>query len=117
MAIPRKSLKIPRSHAFSAQKGCCYYCGQPMWKRDPGELVTKYSITLRQAKLLQCTGEHLVAHKDGGSSKSQNIVASCYFCNSRRHYGGRKEIQPEQYKARVIGRLSKGRWHGLALIG
>ena len=116
MPKPRKSLKKPRSLAFVVQKGSCYYCGQPMWNADPLALISKYSISHRQAKLLQCTGEHLVAHKDGGSCLPENIVAVCHFCNSHRHGNRKKEILPAQYRELVQKRLVKGGWHGLNLV-
>ncbi len=85
MAKPRKSLVKPRSIAFTRQAGYCFYCSQPMWSENPHEFASKHKITLGQAKRFQCTGEHLQAHQDGGSSKQHNIVAACLFCNQKRH--------------------------------
>lgn len=81
----RKSLVRPRLIAYSQQLGLCFYCSCPMWSKDPIVFVSKYGITLPQAKALECTGEHLEAHKDGGSSSQSNIVAACKFCNQGRH--------------------------------
>lgn len=52
MANYRKSLKNPRSQAFHAQHGRCYYCNQPMWTKTPLELVSRFRINQSQAKLL-----------------------------------------------------------------
>ena len=112
----RKSLKTPRSVAYSLQNGCCYYCNQPMCDNDPEKFATKHNITPGQAKLLRCTGEHLIPHQDGGTSKSDNIVAACLFCNSHRHKYNRQEIHPEAYKKLARNRLSTGHWHGLNLV-
>ena len=111
----RKSLVTSRSRAFSAQNGDCYYCNQPMWKNDPSELTSKYGIALHQAMYLQCTGEHLVAHKDGGGTGEKNIVAACKFCNLQRHKR-KDDVAPQQFLHLVQQRLSKGRWHGIRLI-
>lgn len=112
----RKSLKVPRTLSFAAQNGHCYYCHQPMWESGLHTFITKYSISTPQANLLRCTGEHLLAHKDGGTSKSDNIVAACHYCNYRRHWHRKKEILPAQYRALVLKRLAVGRWHGLNLV-
>jgi len=115
MAKSRKSLVNPRIHAFKKQNGCCYYCNQLMWMISPDELMCKYNITVGQASLLQCTGEHLVAHKDGGGATQCNIVAACWYCNSRRHRRVRI-VDPENYKRRVQSRLNRGGWHGIQIV-
>jgi len=46
-----------------------------MWTNNPLKFALKYNATLSQVKRFQCTGEHLVAHQDGGSSAPHNIVA------------------------------------------
>ena len=113
MSKPRKSLVIPRSNAFSHQNGYCYYYGQPMWNGNPKSFANKYKLTLPQTKSFQCTGEHLIAHQDGGSSSQQNIVAACWFCNQQRH---RKKVvpSPDQYKKFIQHQMSKNRWHSYA---
>ena len=114
MAKSRKSLVKPRSIAFTRQAGRCFYCSQPMWSETPIEFASKHKITLGQAKRFQCTGEHLIAHQDGGTSTQKNIVAACLFCNQKRHQ--RKEApHPEQYKELIHHRMNQGRWHDLRL--
>jgi len=115
MAKSRKSLAKPRSTAFSNQNGNCYYCKQPMCSDDPLGFSAKHGVSLRQTKILQFTGEHLVPHKDGGSSTRDNIVAVCRFCNQLRHKRNAAP-SPEQYKKMVRFRMSQGRWHGLRLV-
>jgi hypothetical protein len=115
MAINRNSLKKPRSHAFSSQRGRCYYCRQPMWQKQPEELTSKFPLTYGQAKMLRCTGEHLVAHGEGGSCKRKNIVAACHYCNQHRHRR-KAPLSPEQFGNHVRLRLKCGRWHRLNLV-
>lgn len=106
----RKSLKRPRSIAYVRQAGLCFYCNSPMCSGDPNEFAAKCGITPTQAKVLQCTGEHLEAHKDGGKSVQTNIVAACRWCNQRRH--SRKVAPPpDHYKQLVSKRMAANRWH------
>jgi len=114
MSKKRNSLKRPRLSAFSKQNGCCFYCRQPMWADDPSALVSEYGISIGDAKQLKCTGEHLIAHKDGGNSGKENIVAACWFCNKQRH-NRKTDLTSEQYKKMVRNRMYQGRWHGLCL--
>ena len=115
MAKSRKSLTNPRSIAFSRQNGCCFYCSQPMWSDNLLEFASQYKVTPKQAKHFQCTGEHLVPHQDGGSSKQQNIVAACKFCNQQRHK--RKTAPPpDKYKELIHRRMSKGKWHSVRVL-
>ena len=105
-----RSLVHHRTTAFSHQSGRCHYCELPMWLDDPAEFTEKYRISSGKARLLRCTAEHLVARQDGGSDSSSNIVAACWFCNSRRH---RRKVapSPDLYKLRVRKRINQGRWH------
>ncbi len=105
-----KEISKNRSKAFKKQSGRCYYCGCHMWQLDVKAFATKYSISVRSAKKLQCTAEHLVAQQDGGSNKQKNIVAACIFCNQTRHKA-KKPLDPPSYKTRIQRRLKKGKWH------
>ena len=116
MAKSRKSLAKPRSKAFTRQAGRCFYCSYPMWSENPIEFASKHKITLGQAKRFQCTGEHLKAHQDGGTTAQNNIVAACWFCNQNRHL--RKEAPtPDKYKELIHQRMNQGRWHDVRLNG
>jgi len=110
MPKSRKPLTKPRQSAFSKQKGLCYYCDQPMWNGSPISFGDKYGLTVRQAQRFQCTGEHLVAHKDGGGVGKGNIVAACLFCNAGRHRR-KTDLGPERFRSLVQRRMSAGRWH------
>ena len=108
--MPRPSLVRPRTHAFVKQSGRCYYCGLPMWANNLLEFATAHGITPKQARALQCTGEHLTAHKDGGSAARSNIVAACLFCNAGRH-SRKTDLSPDGFKQLVRKRMEKKRWH------
>ncbi|MGZ8942800.1 MAG: HNH endonuclease [Methylobacter sp.] len=85
-----------------------------MWSEEPHVFALSHKITIGQARQLQCTGEHLKAHKDGGTVAQNNIVAACSLCNQRRHR--RKELlAPDQYRKLVEQRMSQGRWHDVRL--
>lgn len=111
----RKPLKTPRKQAFLRQNGRCFYCQNPIWEENPEQYAKLYGLSLRKAQWMRCTGEHLTAYKDGGSATPDNIVAACYFCNTRRH-ARKKDITPEKYKIFVSKRVEKKRWHGLAMM-
>lgn len=103
-----------RYSAYLSQSGRCFYCGLPMWVRDPESFAAANGITSSQARLLQCTAEHLEARQDGGKDTKQNIVAACLCCNQGRHH--QKEApNPDDYRLLVQQRLSQGRWHSKSL--
>lgn len=91
-----------RERAFQAQNGLCFYCNHAMWSTKSG---------CRKGPLrFLCTAEHLKPKAEGGENTPENIVASCYFCNSRRHRAvGAKD--PVTYRVFVQRRLGEGRWH------
>ena len=99
-----------RLAAFKRQNGCCYYCGFPMWLKQPTELAARVKISEGEASRLRCTAEHLLAQQDGGPNTGANIVAACQFCNWTRH---RIPTQPEptRYRKHVRQRLQAGKWH------
>ncbi|MEN8206939.1 MAG: HNH endonuclease [Pseudomonadota bacterium] len=96
--------------AFKKQKGCCYYCGLPMWLGNVVEFAGNYGIRENHAKRLQCTAEHLIARQDGGTDERNNIVAACSFCNSTRHKALRA-LSPKEYQKKVKERLRHQKWH------
>lgn len=110
--MARKSVIKRRFAAFDRQGGRCYYCGFQMWRDTPEAFARRHGLSLRQARYFQCTAEHLVARQDGGRDTPSNIAAACQRCNQRRHK--RKDVpEPQEYKALVEKRLSKGGWHPL----
>jgi 5-methylcytosine-specific restriction endonuclease McrA len=93
-----------------AQGGRCYYCGLPMWD-DVVEAASSQRNyqTRRTPKSLRCTAEHLHARSDGGRDTDENIVAACWYCNSRRHKRKRPPT-PEEHRAYVQKRMAAGKW-------
>ncbi|MDN4148680.1 HNH endonuclease [Pseudomonas tohonis] len=105
MPTRRHPLKKLRTKAFIRQAGLCIYCGCKMWNSSPDELE---GLTPRQATRRQCTGEHLVAHQDGGKATASNIAAACWACNQLRH-SGKEALSPTEFEALVKARIAKGR--------
>ena len=107
--MPKTLIKI-RLKSFNLQQGRCVYCELPMWLDDPKAFAKKYKITTKQAKLFQCTAEHLKAKQDGGKDRESNIVAACHYCNQKRHSRNSPK-DPITYKQYVTNRLEKGKWN------
>jgi hypothetical protein len=103
------SLKRARTRAAVTQGHRCFYCGLPVWDRDPDTFASEHLITKRQAALLRCTAEHLIARSDGGTNARMNVVAACAYCNSHRHRACRP-LDPVAYRERVSARMKRGRW-------
>lgn len=101
-----------RNSAYHAQHGLCFYCGQPMWNKATHPTPHIKGLTAKQARLLECTAEHLNARQDGGGNSRSNIVAACRYCNQHRHLV-KHPPSPEAHKQRVQNRLARGRWHGI----
>ena len=110
MKNPRKSLIRPRTRAYNRQSGRCFYCGVLMWLKDAVKFAFQYNLSPNQARLLQCTGEHLTAHSEGGAASQDNIVAACWYCNIHRHRPENPLI-PGRYREHVRRRVAKGHWH------
>lgn len=108
LAMPTTLIKS-RFKAFNVQLGRCIYCELPMWLDDPTAFAKKYKITIKQAKLFQCTAEHLKAKQDGGKDSESNIAAACHYCNQKRHKR-KSPKDPISYKCYVKRRLEKGQW-------
>ncbi|MFN4350995.1 MAG: HNH endonuclease [Hylemonella sp.] len=105
-----------RQRAFTRQGCRCFYCGQLMCTGDTHLFAQKLGITARQAKWLRCTAEHLRARQDGGRDTADNIVAACFWCNTRRHLGRPKRApDANTFATRVRGRVARGKWHPAGL--
>lgn len=105
-----KNLSRSRSIAFAHQGGRCYYCGCAMWLGDPSAFCQAHHLKPKQARMLQCTGEHLLARQDGGTESRDNIAAACAFCNQTRHKR-KKPPAPDTYAREVRNRVAKRGWH------
>lgn len=105
-----KDLSRLRTRAASIQSFRCIYCHLPVWTGDPQPFMQRFHLTLREARALQCTAEHLLARCDGGKDSNDNIAAACLHCNRTRHQRA-KPLDPLAYQSLVQQRLSRGAWH------
>lgn len=110
--MPYKTPTRLRKSAYEAQRGHCCYCGLAMWLDNLETFANYHGYTLAEAKLLQCTAEHLTARECGGTDTPANVAAACWYCNSRRHKR-KRPLAPDRYRLYVVARLKKGRWHRL----
>lgn len=110
------TLKNIRRSKMHAQGGRCYYCGLPMW--DPALVNEPPAIYRTQAvqKKLRCTAEHLLPRSEGGVNSAKNIVAACWYCNTRRHHK-RQPLSPDAHRAHVRKRMAAGKWLAAQLPG
>jgi 5-methylcytosine-specific restriction endonuclease McrA len=106
-----KNIAKIRKTKFLLQNGECYYCCQPMWRRDIEKFANQHRLTAKTARLFQATAEHLIARSDGGADMFGNIVAACWFCNTQRHRTIRP-LSPDIFARKVRSRLRRGKWHG-----
>ena len=104
-----KRLASLRRQAADRQSHCCYYCGLPMWEKEPTAFAKTHRLTRREARLLMCTAEHLHPRSEGGPDTELNIVAACLYCNRQRHAVSRPRPSAE-YKQLVADRMRRGRW-------
>lgn len=108
--MSHKQIARNRHSSFQRQKGRCFYCRVLMWCEDAKSFVARFRISLRAARQLTCTAEHLVPRCKGGSDDAANIVAACRRCNQMRH---RRKVAPDpkQYRRDVQRRVRRGKWH------
>ncbi|RWC52451.1 MAG: HNH endonuclease [Mesorhizobium sp.] len=99
-----------RRAAALKQNYCCWYCDFQMWERNCEEFARKHSISVGEAKRFQCTAEHLIARRDGGTDIASNIVAACLFCNRTRHRMP-SALTHKRYRHRVSRAIRKKKWH------
>jgi 5-methylcytosine-specific restriction endonuclease McrA len=104
-------IAVLRDAACSLQHGRCHYCGVLMCCRDFASFAKSYGVTIRQARSIECTAEHLIPASEGGKNTRSNIVAACRFCNSRRHK--KRKIIPSaaKYFQLVRKRVARKKWH------
>ena len=99
-----------RQRMFAEQHERCFYCDFPMWTKQPETFARRFGISLKEAGRFGCTAEHLVAICDQGTSRRENIVAACRFCNYNRHARALPQ-PPEKYRRLVQGRVARKSWH------
>ena len=105
----RSKVKRLRHKSALAQSYHCYYCGLPIWEREPKEFAKVHQLSLRQAMLLRCTAEHLHSRSEGGGDCAKNIVAACTYCNGQRHKR-KKAPAPSTYRKTVRLKMQSGKW-------
>jgi 5-methylcytosine-specific restriction endonuclease McrA len=98
-----------RQKAFDRQCGRCVYCTVPMWLRSPAELPIQ-PPSLKAARYVRCTAEHLIARREGGADLPANIAAACARCNHTRHKR-KAPPQPNTFSKEVRRRVAARRWH------
>ncbi len=108
--MSKNTLVRSRNRSYACQDGCCFYCGLPMWLEDRVKFASTFQLTPRQINPLQCTGEHLIARRDGGDESEANIAAACLHCNRLRH-ARKNPPSASDYKLLVQKQVRKGRWH------
>ena len=104
-----KKLSILRTQAASKQSFRCFYCRLPMWTGDPAPFIEQFELSERQARLFQCTAEHLKAQCAGGKDTKANIAAACLHCNQRRHRTA-KPLEPAAFQKRAQHFVGRGGW-------
>ena len=104
-----KPIVRARTLAAERQNHRCYYCGVLMLQGEVMAFLTKHCVSKRQAKLLQCTAEHMTPKSQGGTNSHSNIVAACFFCNHARHARS-QPLDTLAYKRFVQHRVARGRW-------
>ena len=110
--MPYKTPTLLRKSAYITQHGLCCYCGKQMWLKDVEAFAKAHNYSLPQARLLQCTAEHLHALTDGGDNSPGNVAAACHYCNLKRHQR-KRPLPPEQYRKHVLKRVKRRGWHCL----
>ncbi|WP_432284182.1 HNH endonuclease [Aminobacter sp. BA135] len=90
-------LRKLRDDAYNRQDGHCWYCGRLM---SPADGIDSS----------RCTAEHLLPRCEGGKDTPANVVAACWYCNSRRHRR-KVPLSPEAYVIHVRALIAEGRWH------
>lgn len=103
------ALKNTRQKKMIAQGGRCYYCDLPMWENVAAAVPREHCNTKSAPNVLRCTAEHLHPRSEGGQDTASNIVAACWFCNTRRHQR-KRPLSPEAYRQHVQQRMAAGRW-------
>jgi 5-methylcytosine-specific restriction endonuclease McrA len=103
------ALQALRRAAAASQGNRCYYCALPMWHGNVRPFAAAFRLSEPQARLLQCTAEHLHPRNEGGRNTRPNVVAACWYCNTRRH-ARPNPLDPSRYRQLVQRRLASGRW-------
>ena len=90
--LPRQEIRFTRSNLYHHYKNKCCYCG--------GQFST------RELNL-----DHIIPRSKGGLTSWENIVTSCYSCNSIKD-----DRTPEQAGMKLLVKPSKPKWQGVRTI-
>ena len=93
--LPRREVRFSRKNIFERDDYTCQYCG----KKPP----TK-SQALKWMERNQLNLDHIVPRSKGGKTTWQNVVASCYQCNSKK---GSKTLEELGWKIKTIPQVPK----------
>lgn len=110
-----KKLIRLRQEAFARQQSRCFYCRMRMWCVHPSEVPGLDEVSIKVARHLQRTAEHLKPMSEGGRDEPGNIVAACQRCNRNRHRA-KQVLTPERYAQHVRRRVAAGRWHVASIM-
>jgi 5-methylcytosine-specific restriction endonuclease McrA len=105
-----KKVSNIRNQKMKSQSGRCYYCKRPMWVGDLQKFCQSLGLSPKQARLFQCTAEHLKPKSEGGGDTKDNLVAACKFCNQTRHVA-KTPLSHSAYLVKVRKRLFAGKWN------
>lgn len=72
----RARMRGDRRRAMKRQRGLCWWCDRIM--------LRPHELALKDHPGLMVTMEHLRPRGNGGSDRSDNIVAACEDCNQKR---------------------------------
>ena len=103
-----------RKVAARRQQHRCHYCGVPMWSKNPAAFAERYGLRLEDCGHFQCTAEHMVARRDGGS-EHRNVVAACRHCNIARHEM-ETPLPADLYREHVQRAVAETRWPTAVLL-
>ncbi|MBL7684650.1 MAG: HNH endonuclease [Deltaproteobacteria bacterium] len=84
--LPHKTVRFSRMNIFLRDQNTCQYCGQKFSKSE---------LNL----------DHVIPRSQGGTSRWENVVCSCFDCNCRK--GGRT---PTQAKMKLLRKPLRPRW-------
>ncbi|MBD3260333.1 MAG: HNH endonuclease [Candidatus Altiarchaeales archaeon] len=95
--LPKRHVRFSRKNIFERDKWQCQYCGiKPSNKKD--------ALSWMKSNVLNL--DHVVPRARGGKTTWENVVASCYKCNSKK---GSKTLKELGWKLKK--EPNKPRWH------
>ena len=90
--LPRQEVRFTRHNLYSHYRNKCCYCG--------GQFSTK-----------ELNPDHVIPRSKGGLTNWENIVTSCYGCNTLKD-----DRTPEQAGMKLLVKPSRPKWQGVRTI-